>query len=278
MNPPPIKACLFDMDGLLLNTEDLITTCVNVILREYGKPDLPWSVKARIQGRTADESNRIFQGWAQLPIGMDEFKTKLRAIHKRIFPTSEPLPGVPELLDSLDSVPGISLALATSSARPEFEIKSAGQHSLFKCFSEDCRVLGDDPRVEHHKPAPDIYLQALQCVNDRRARDNEQGPIDAGQCLVFEDSIQGVDAGRRAGMQIVWCPHRGLLEELLQGDVANDDVRDNVRTVFGIRPETPIRGLEIPAFAECVHEATNGWIQLLITLEDFPFARYALTV
>ena len=48
---PKIRACLFDMDGLLLDTEDIYTKCNNVILHEYGKPSLPWKIKAQLQGR-----------------------------------------------------------------------------------------------------------------------------------------------------------------------------------------------------------------------------------
>jgi len=52
---PPIRACLFDMDGLLIDSEDLYTICTNELLREYGRPDLPWSIKARLQGRPGPE-------------------------------------------------------------------------------------------------------------------------------------------------------------------------------------------------------------------------------
>jgi pseudouridine-5'-monophosphatase len=43
------------MDGLLIDSEDLYTLVVNIILREYGKPDLPWSIKAQLQGRPAPQ-------------------------------------------------------------------------------------------------------------------------------------------------------------------------------------------------------------------------------
>lgn len=264
------------MDGLLLNTEDLITTCTNIVLHKYGKQDLPWSVKARVQGRTAEESSRVLLEWAKLPIYPDDFKKQFNLLHERIFPTSEPLPGVSELLQRLEAIPGVNLALATSSAKAEFEIKTAGCKSLFRCFPEDCRVLGDDPRVEHHKPAPDIYICALRCVNEKLAEGDMEGSINAGQCLVFEDSIQGVDAGRRAGMQVVWCPHLGLLQEILQGDPASIDVRENLGAVLGLNTETPIRGLEISALADCIYEATDGWVRLLNTLEDFPYVQYGL--
>lgn len=54
-SPPPIRACLFDMDGLLIDTEDLYSIVTNEVLRECGKPDLPWSIKAQMQGRPGPE-------------------------------------------------------------------------------------------------------------------------------------------------------------------------------------------------------------------------------
>jgi hypothetical protein len=52
---PAIRACLFDMDGLLIDSEDLYTICTNEVLREYGRPDLPWNIKAQLQGRPGPE-------------------------------------------------------------------------------------------------------------------------------------------------------------------------------------------------------------------------------
>lgn len=70
----PIRACIFDMDGLLIgkviflqklcsgiglklevDSEDMYTLCTNEVLREYGKPDLPWKIKAQLQGRPGPE-------------------------------------------------------------------------------------------------------------------------------------------------------------------------------------------------------------------------------
>ena len=48
---PPIRACIFDVDGLLINSEDIYTEIYNNILHSYGKSDLPWSVKAKQQSR-----------------------------------------------------------------------------------------------------------------------------------------------------------------------------------------------------------------------------------
>lgn len=50
-----MRACLFDMDGLLIDSEDKYTAITNAILQEYGKPTLPWSIKAQLQGRPQPE-------------------------------------------------------------------------------------------------------------------------------------------------------------------------------------------------------------------------------
>lgn len=52
---PKVRACLFDMDGLLIDSEDIYTFCNNVILQQYGRPCLPWNVKAQLQGRPGPE-------------------------------------------------------------------------------------------------------------------------------------------------------------------------------------------------------------------------------
>lgn len=48
---PPVRACIFDSDGLLINSEDIYTTTMNKVLHEYGLPDIPWTIKATQQSR-----------------------------------------------------------------------------------------------------------------------------------------------------------------------------------------------------------------------------------
>ncbi|KAF6241074.1 hypothetical protein HO173_000868 [Letharia columbiana] len=55
-NFPLVRACIFDVDGLLINSEDIYTDIYNNILHSYGKPDLPWSIKARQQSRGREAS------------------------------------------------------------------------------------------------------------------------------------------------------------------------------------------------------------------------------
>ncbi|KAG5915036.1 hypothetical protein E4U42_000177, partial [Claviceps africana] len=83
---PPVRACLFDVDGLLLNTEDLYTLCVNIVLERHNRPPLPWSVKAKLQGRPAPQANRLFSDWAQLPVSDAQYADELAAVQAEHFP------------------------------------------------------------------------------------------------------------------------------------------------------------------------------------------------
>ncbi|KAF2145832.1 uncharacterized protein K452DRAFT_295393 [Aplosporella prunicola CBS 121167] len=291
--PPAIRACLFDMDGLLIDTEDLYTICTNKLLHEYGKPDLPWSIKAQLQGRPGPESQRIFHAWAQLPITHDEFMRKQSALQHEYFPSTQPLPGIPALLTTLEqrTSPQVELALATSSHAANFRLKTSHLTSLFAPFAPEHRVLGDDSRVApgRGKPAPDIYLLALETINARLRREGGT-EVKPAECLVFEDSVPGVEAGRRAGMQVVWCPHPGLREEYrgreaevlagLTGEHKEDD--DDAVT----------KGEKLAEEAEAVEakkagiarrpgapgELDDGWGRLFDSLVDFPYADYGIAV
>ena len=64
---PPVRACLFDMDGLLLNTEDMYTSCNNAILHKYDRPSLPWAIKAQMQGRPGPEVSSISNFFFRAP-------------------------------------------------------------------------------------------------------------------------------------------------------------------------------------------------------------------
>ncbi|CCX07367.1 HAD-like domain-containing protein [Pyronema domesticum] len=217
--PPPVRACLFDMDGLLLNTEDLYTKVTNTLLAELGRPPLTWYIKAQLQGRPVSAATKVFQDWAQLPIPLDEYLSRQKALQAQTFPSAGILPGVLELVSTLiNSSPEnypqdkVHIALATSSASYNYQLKTSHLQHLFKLFPKERQVLGDDPRIRRGKPAPDIFLLALETIN-AGLRAEGKPEITPAECLVFEDAVPGVEAARRAGMRVVWVPHPGLLQE-----------------------------------------------------------------
>ncbi|KAH6615015.1 HAD-like domain-containing protein [Boeremia exigua] len=276
--PPRIRAALFDMDGLLIDSEDIYTEVTNIILARYGKPDIPWSIKAQLQGRPGPQAGQIFQDWAQLPIDEDQFKAEQKELQLKLFPNTKPLPGVLDLLEGLKKR-GVHMALATSSNKNNFKIKSEHLGELFQNFALEHQVLGDDPRIPagRGKPAPDIYLLALSTLN-KTLEAQGQPPIQPEECLVFEDSVPGIESGRRAGMQAVWVPHPGLLKEYqdrkkevlagLTGEHKEDEEQQLEKTEAEAKQGK--RKVGMPG------EIDDGWARLYDTLENFPYESYGM--
>ncbi|KAI9930542.1 hypothetical protein ASPWEDRAFT_39440 [Aspergillus wentii DTO 134E9] len=281
---PRVRACLFDMDGLLIDSEDKYTCVTNTILNEYGKPNLPWSIKAQLQGRPAPQAGKIFHDWAKLPITPQEFLEKQAALQAQYFPLSQPLPGVMTLLSKLASTHitdhPVHVALATSSHRKNCQLKTDHLPDLFTTFPESQRVLGDDARIGkgRGKPLPDIYLLALETINTN-LRAKGETEIKPEECLVFEDAVPGVEAGRRAGMQVVWCPHPGLLEayqgreaEVLAGLTGQhkEEEKSAAEKESDELEAWRLQGAGSPG------ELDDGYAVLLRTLEDFPYEKFGI--
>ncbi|KAL7629762.1 hypothetical protein AAE478_001285 [Parahypoxylon ruwenzoriense] len=275
------------MDGLLLDTEDIYTLCINLILEKYGRTSLPWSIKAKLQGRPGPDANALFHDWAKLPISEDEYLTQLTALQQHHFLTAKPLPGVEKLLGDLgrtrwwnqkgqDGVKNaekggsngskaqrVHIALATSSTTANFQVKTSKWTELFSVFESHRRVLGDDKRIQagRGKPLPDIYLLALKTINE--SLEEGEKPITPEECLVFEDSVPGVEAGRRAGMRVVWCPHPMLKKEV-EG-----------------REKEILAGRTGEAGEVDVHqlgEIDDGWANYFVKLTNFPYDKYGIMV
>lgn len=258
------------MDGLLLNTEDLYTLCVNLMLRRFGRPDIPWTIKAQLQGRPYPAATKIFQEWAKLPISSEEYRAEVSKLQEEHFPSATTLPGVVTLLQDL-AKSDTNIALATSSHKGNFDLKTSDPDvkKLFEVFTEKRRVLGDDPRIPkgRGKPAPEIYLLALQMVNESLKEGEE--PVKPEECLVFEDSVPGVESGRRAGMRVIWCPHPEL-KKLYDG-------REEEVLAGRADPLTSQEALGSEA-SDKPGEVGDGWGEYLPTLENFPYSKYGIVL
>lgn len=195
--------------------------------------------------------------------------SEVRVLQHQHFPTCKPLAGVETLLSNLSSAKTtrkdrVHTALATSSHKWAFELKTAHlQDSLFTVFQSERRILGDDERIPkgRGKPSPDIYLLALKVVNETLGTGEKE--ILPEECLVFEDSVPGVESGRRAGMRVVWVPHPELFGEF----------RDREEQVLAGRT-----GEAGDVDMHLVGEVGDGWAERLDTLEEFPYQRYSIVV
>ncbi|RMZ85665.1 hypothetical protein DV737_g657, partial [Chaetothyriales sp. CBS 132003] len=290
------------MDGLLIDSEEAYTTVTNTILHEHGRPALPWSIKAQLQGRPGPAAGKIFQAWAQLPISEEAYLARQRELQAVEFTKVQPLAGVEALLQRLARahtvIPNggtspaaggrkVRLALATSSQTHTFDIKTRHLQDLFSTFSPPVRVLGDDERIPRGrgKPLPDIYLLALRCVNDQiKAEGNGESEVTPEECLVFEDSVPGVEAGRRAGMRVVWVPHPGLLdvysgreEEVLAGLTGEHKESDLDHAHSHSDRQHHHRHQPLPGSPGTVGELRDGYAEMLSSLEYFDYVKYGIS-
>lgn len=280
---PPVRACIFDVDGLLINSEDIYTEIYNTILHSYGKPDLPWRIKAKQQSRGREGMLHLLD-WAQIPITYDDWTAKVRARHP-LFRTSTPLPGVSDLLSNLSSSsnPIVHLALASSASSKTFQLKTSHLPTIGAAFPERCRVFGDDAAMSEarKKPMPDVFLLALGRVNgDGRARlGGEEGEVRPEECLVFEDSVAGVEAGRRAGMRVCWVPHRGLREvwrgregRVLEGKSEEEEGANEEDVNSGSGEEQRDKQSE----EQSRLWSGDGWAEMRMSLEGFDYEHYGI--
>lgn len=216
-----------------------------------------------------------------MPITEEQYLEKVKTLQKKMFPTAKPLPGVRRLLADLastaDSDNPVHIALATSSTQSNFELKTSYLKDLFAVFPTTRRVFGDNPLVKGRgKPLPDIYLLALESINSE-LREQGEAEIKPGECLVFEDSVSGVEAGRRAGMQVAWVPLKPLLE-------IYSEVQPQV--LAGMVGETD--RLDVPCLAEPEAWRANspgqpghvndGYGRLYSSLENFPYETYGIRI
>jgi pseudouridine-5'-monophosphatase len=191
----PIKQIthvIYDLDGLLLDTEPLQTQVNQAIARRYGKIFTP-EVRSLVAGRTALDTARIIVETLDLPITPEAYTEERKAMIYGLYPDAQPLEGSIDLTKHL-AAHDIPQAVATSSSRQPFELKTTHHQDWFSVFN--CIVVGDDPALERGKPAPDIFLIAAERMG-----------ANPENCLVFEDAIAGMEAAIAAKMSVVVVPN-----------------------------------------------------------------------
>ncbi len=190
-NRPPVTHVLFDVDGLLLDTEIIYTEITARITARFGKK-FDWSIKRNMLGRRALDSARYLVQALELPLSAEDYLAERNALLRDGFAACDALPGAENLVRHLHRH-GIPMAVATSSDRDLFEVKITRHTAWFALFDEV--VSGDDPAVARGKPAPDIFTLAAARLGAKPA-----------STLVFEDSPLGLAAGIAANMRVVAVP------------------------------------------------------------------------
>lgn len=187
----PAQFAIFDMDGLLLNTEIIYTEVTQSIVGRFGKT-FDWSIKGNMIGLPAMVSAKYLVHTLQLPMSAETYLAERDQLLRAKFPTCKAMPGAENLIRKLHHH-RVPMAVATSSNRDLFESKTSNHQHWFKLFN--IIVTGDDPEIKQGKPAADIFNVAA-----KRLHANPQNT------LVFEDAPSGLAAGIAAGMRVIVVP------------------------------------------------------------------------
>ena len=187
--PRPVRAVVFDMDGLLVDTERVYCEALTLTCRDMGH-ELPEAVLHRMIGHIWMGSAVVLREHFGEAFDTDELRRLSTERFYGIVQAEVALKaGVREVLDELDRQ-GLPRAIATSSRRHDVE-HHMNAHGLLDRFHA-ILANGDYPRP---KPNPDPYLKAAEALG-----------VAPEDCLALEDSHNGVRAAAGAGMMTIMVP------------------------------------------------------------------------
>lgn len=197
-----LKAVLFDMDGVLLDSEEYICMAGVRMFREKGYQVSPEDFKEF----TGMGENRYLGGVAEkhgIPFDVERDKARAYEIYGELVAGKLTLfEGVMDFIEKCRSL-DLKLALASSADMVKIRInlmETAVPENTFQTV-----VSGLD--IENRKPAPDIFLKAAQQLG-----------VDPSECLVIEDAVSGVAAGKAAGARVLALTTSFPADALLQAD------------------------------------------------------------
>lgn len=183
------QAALFDMDGLLFDSERIGIIEMIAAAKEQGIDLAEEPVRSTI-GMTIEAAKKVYMAWAP-DLDYDALRISFtNRMHHLAAAGQMPLKeGVHELLETMKTL-AMPMAVASSSGEDTIRVylDKAGILSYFSVL-----VSGVD--MPHSKPAPDIFLAAAEKLG-----------VKAEHCLVLEDSYNGVKAGRAAGCTVCMVP------------------------------------------------------------------------
>lgn len=219
----PVTHCIFDMDGLLLDTEHIYENSVRDICRSFGK-DYPLDVRMEVMGTQAEKSAEIVITHMSLPLTIPKFLNMQLDIVRKQFNNLNLMEGAERLIRHLHETK-VPFCLATSSGKDMAQLKMSNFPDLFALFNH--HVMGSsDPEVKNGKPAPDIFLVAANRFKDKP---------NPSKCLVFEDSPNGVKAGLLAGMQTVMVPDKIVsAEQRKEATIVLESLQQFQPELFGL--------------------------------------------
>jgi HAD superfamily hydrolase (TIGR01509 family) len=214
-----IHAVVFDLDGLLVNTEDLYEQAGESVLRRRGKT-YDADLREQMMGRPAADALQLMIDCHSLTDTLEQLMCECQDELKELMATSlAPMPGVEKLLDALAAAE-IPIAVATSST------SDYADHVLAELgFIDRFRFILTAADIVHGKPDPEVYLLAARRLG-----------LPPSQTMVLEDSGNGCRAAVAAGAFTVAVPNRHTRDHKFPVvQLTVDTLADpRIRTALGI--------------------------------------------
>jgi HAD superfamily hydrolase (TIGR01509 family) len=204
-----IDAVIFDLDGVLLDTEELWDEVREDLARERGGR---WSDRAQadMMGMSSTEWSRDMHDVVGLAEPPEEISREV--VHRMLDRYAEQLPLIDGAIEAVERVAARwPLGLASSSNR-ELIDRALEVSGLARYF----RATVSSEEVERGKPAPDVYLEAAQRLS-----------VEPARCAAVEDSASGIRSAHAAGMRVVAIPNAAFpppREALALADIVLDSI------------------------------------------------------
>ena len=182
------EAILFDLDGVLLDTEPLLADAWYETAKQY-KHYLSKDKLVELKGRRRIDCAKKVQKWINKENSLEELLVIQKAKVDQQLTKAKPFKGAIDLINfCLKSK--LPIALVTSSSSESFKIKSS-VNTWLNLFP--IKILGDDKFISAGKPSPDPYLRALKLLN-----------VDPNKTWVIEDSYAGSVSGLKAKCNLLF--------------------------------------------------------------------------
>lgn len=199
-------AFIFDMDGVIIDSNPFHKIALKQFCQKYGYDLSEEQLREKIYGRTnKDWITNVFGKLddKKLRAYADEKEALFRKIYQRDI---HALNGLINFLEAMDRL-GIPRAIATSAPRAnvDFTLQHTGIEKYFP-------VILDESFVTKGKPDPEIYIKTVEALK-----------LSPENCVVFEDSLSGVQAGRQAGCKVVGLATTHSAQELSDTNLVISD-------------------------------------------------------
>lgn len=294
-----VRAVVFDLDGVLVDTQRLFHTVTNAVLaKHFGKQELSPEVSAEALGLAPKEAIAVVIDRLGLDTTVEDYLQLQAPFLAEGWSTVSLLPGAERLVRHLKRT-GVPIAIGTSSDRESLQRKMQANRSLFEEFGT--RIVTSDD-VARGKPAPDIFLRACELLPG----------VKASECLVVEDSPAGIMAAHAANMQTLLLvsdmvpadaydaavPHlrmTSLLEfdpsllglppftDLIQHTVPMPPLRLQGEVIRGFGRGSrelgiPTANLPASAFSQLLHNSTCGIYHGFAQVDDGPVHKMVTSI